>query len=265
MTVSLICLDVDGTLVGASGEPSDRLWQAADAATARGQHLAMCTARVALGPSWQWARRLDGDGWHAFHNGAALIHTSSAERRELAIDERDWAPLVADCTARGWVTEGYTATELAVDSDDGLARAHADLLGIEHRRRPIGSLEGAVVRLQVMCALADSALVSDLLPAELEASLATSPLMPGTGLVSITRAGVNKGKAVRDLAALAGVSLSETMMVGDGQNDLEALRAAGVSVAMGNADPLCVEIATHVVPSVEDHGAAIAIDNAARW
>ena len=68
----LICIDVDGTLLGSSGVPTDGVWTAAEAAIARGQHLAICTARVAVGPTWDYARRLDPAGWHIFHSGAAL-------------------------------------------------------------------------------------------------------------------------------------------------------------------------------------------------
>ncbi|MBK6311382.1 MAG: HAD hydrolase family protein [Candidatus Microthrix sp.] len=51
----LICIDVDGTLLGSSGVPTDGVWTAAEAAIARGQHLAICTARVAVGPTWDYA------------------------------------------------------------------------------------------------------------------------------------------------------------------------------------------------------------------
>jgi Cof subfamily protein (haloacid dehalogenase superfamily) len=265
VSVSLICLDVDGTLVGSRGEPTDAVWAAAARARERGQHLAMCTARVALGPSWKWAQNLDHDGWHAFHNGAALIHAGSGERKEVPLARGDWEPMAETCQARGWVVEGYTATELAVDSDDQLAVAHAALLSIDHRRRSIDALEDPILRLQVMCRLDEASAVEDVVPPTLDAAVATSPMMPGVALVSITRGGINKGRAVRDLAALAGVDLGAVMMVGDGQNDLDAFRVAGVSVAMGNADPLCLDAATHRVPTVDEDGAAVAIDASGGW
>ena len=74
----LICIDVDGTLLGSSGVPTDGVWTAAEAAIARGQHLAICTARVAVGPTWDYSRRLDPAGWHIFHSGACLLYTSDA-------------------------------------------------------------------------------------------------------------------------------------------------------------------------------------------
>src|SRR5688572_11767765 len=67
----LICLDVDGTLVGSTGSPSDELWTAAERARGRGQRLTLCTARLAAGATRDWAEQLDPDGWHVFHTGAA--------------------------------------------------------------------------------------------------------------------------------------------------------------------------------------------------
>ena len=67
----LICLDVDGTLVGSAGVPSEATWAAAADARGRGQRLTLCTARLAAGPTRAWVERLDPDGWHVFHTGAA--------------------------------------------------------------------------------------------------------------------------------------------------------------------------------------------------
>src|SRR5690606_12097880 len=77
----LICLDVDGTLVGSEGRPSEVLWAAADDARARGQRLTLCTARLAAGPTREWAERLDPAGWHVFHTGAARWNPASGEVR----------------------------------------------------------------------------------------------------------------------------------------------------------------------------------------
>ena len=43
--IRLICLDVDGTLVGSSGEVPDEVWRATDALRERGVRLAVCSGR----------------------------------------------------------------------------------------------------------------------------------------------------------------------------------------------------------------------------
>lgn len=258
--IKLICLDVDGTMVGRSGAPEQPLWDAAAAATKRGQHLAMCTARVAIGESYEWARRLDPDGWHAFHNGAALLHTGGLSPVLQEIAPEVWAPILDIAAHHGWVCETYSATDLVVDSDHEFAVEHARLLGIEHRRRRPADLDGPVVRLQIMAPLAEARAVHAQIPQSLTSSTATSPMMPDVALISITLFGVTKGAAIGALADLNGVGTDEVMMVGDGQNDLEAFAVAGVAVAMGNADPMCLDAADFCVSNVENGGAAEAIE-----
>ena len=101
----LICIDVDGTLLGSSGVPTDGVWAAAEAAIARGQHLAICTARVAVGPTWDYARRLDPAGWHIFHSGAALINAETLEVDGEVVDEATITACERLAVEHGWVLE----------------------------------------------------------------------------------------------------------------------------------------------------------------
>jgi hypothetical protein len=49
------------------------------------------------------------------------------------------------------------------------------------------------------------------------------------------------------------------MTIGDNFNDVEMLQYAGIGVAMGNAPDEVKAIAQWVAPSVEQNGAAVAI------
>ena len=79
--IRLVCLDVDGTLVGSAGQPTAGVWAAAARAREAGIHLAMCTARIAIGGAWSWAVHLDPDGWHLFQTGASIVHTATRSTR----------------------------------------------------------------------------------------------------------------------------------------------------------------------------------------
>jgi len=259
----LICLDVDGTLVGRAGEPSERLWAAADAARVRGQRLTLCTARLAAGPTRRWAERLDPDGWHIFHTGGARWHPATGEVRSLPLP----AGAVEECAAiacvRGWVLETYSWDDYVVDSDDRLAVEHAALLALDHRRRPLDDLDGPAVRVQFVVDAADAADAVAAAPTGTHGSAATSPIMPGAVFVSITPTGVSKAAGIAAVAGDLGVSVRDVMMVGDGHNDLSAVESVGWGVAMGNAEPELKAAAQLHVADVDDDGAAEAIDRSA--
>ncbi|KAI0566954.1 haloacid dehalogenase-like hydrolase [Gracilaria domingensis] len=73
--------------------------------------------------------------------------------------------------------------------------------------------------------------------------------------------GASKGRALQHLLSYLQISKESAMAVGDGENDLEMLQAAGIAVATGNAVPTLIDVAHHVV-CCNDHGAvADAINN----
>ena len=69
---------------------------------------------------------------------------------------------------------------------------------------------------------------------------------------------VDKSLALHALAREVGATLDETLAIGDGDNDLPMLRAAGIGVLMGNAKPevrsLAEDLHIEVGPSIEEEG-----------
>ncbi len=255
----LVGLDVDGTLVGTSGVATEVVWAAAHAAVERGQHLALATARGAFGSAWEMARRLDPDGWHVFHAGAAIVHTGTGAVRghDLPDAEVRSARQLAD--ANGWVLEYYSATDYVVDDDSPPAVDHAALLGVPHVRRAPDELAGAVVRVQFVVPEADAPIIAASVSPTVTTSSATSPIMPGFAFVTMTVGSVDKGQGMTAIAGELGVDLADVMVVGDGPNDLPAFDVVGHPVAMGNAAEDVKARARHVVASVDDDGVAEAL------
>lgn len=64
--------------------------------------------------------------------------------------------------------------------------------------------------------------------------------------VEVTAQGVDKGEALLALADQLGIPRSETMAVGDSENDRALLKKAGVSAAMANAMPSIQALADYV-------------------
>ena len=70
---------------------------------------------------------------------------------------------------------------------------------------------------------------------------------------------VSKMKAIEHVAKLLGVPLSQTMAIGDGDNDLPMIKDAGVGIAVENAFPTVKTVADHIVSSNNDGGVAEAL------
>ncbi len=71
---------------------------------------------------------------------------------------------------------------------------------------------------------------------------------------------VSKGHALARLAEHLGVSLEETIGIGDNDNDLELVERAGLGVAMGNASPAVKAAADYIAPPVDEEGVVEVIE-----
>lgn len=72
--------------------------------------------------------------------------------------------------------------------------------------------------------------------------------------------GVDKGAGLRMLCGHLSIPLERTIVVGDADNDREAMKAAGLAVAMGNAAASVRAIAGAVVADCDHDGCAEAVE-----
>jgi Cof subfamily protein (haloacid dehalogenase superfamily) len=70
----------------------------------------------------------------------------------------------------------------------------------------------------------------------------------------------HKGNGIKVMAEYYNIPIENTVAIGDNFNDVPMLEVAGLSVAMGNADPSVKEIADVVTLTNNEHGVAHAIE-----
>jgi len=70
---------------------------------------------------------------------------------------------------------------------------------------------------------------------------------------------VSKANAMAWVADYVGVKHSETLAIGDGDNDVDMLEWAACGVAMGNATQKAKAAANWIAPTVDEEGAAVAL------
>ena len=76
---------------------------------------------------------------------------------------------------------------------------------------------------------------------------------------------VNKGQGLRDICRVTGIAPEAAIAFGDSENDIEMLRAAGVGIAMGNADDGVKAVANQVTRSNNEDGIAAALEQLLGW
>ena len=77
--------------------------------------------------------------------------------------------------------------------------------------------------------------------------------------LEIVRQGVSKEAALRQLSDLFAIPMTETMALGDGENDLPMLKTAALGVTLANGLPVVLDAIKTVVPDNDHDGAAVAI------
>lgn len=252
--LELVCVDVDGTLVGSDNEVRGDVWQALDGLRADGVKLVLCSGRPAFGRARKYAERMQPDGWHVFQNGASVVQVSTGQSLSSEFPAPALRELRAAAEQSGQLLEIYSDTEYASTLRNQEAREHAELLGVPFPPLWPDELIGRIVRTQWLVRHDEAESTRAITPAGVDLHPAGSPRMRDTLFISMTAPGTDKGSAIRRIAENYGIALERTMMVGDGSNDLRALAVVGHPVAMGNAEDVVKAASRYQVGHVDEGG-----------
>ena len=67
-------------------------------------------------------------------------------------------------------------------------------------------------------------------------------------------ASISKSSGMRKAASRFGFSIEQTAAFGDGDNDADMLKEAGIGIAMGNATEACIEACDYLTERIENDG-----------
>lgn len=79
--------------------------------------------------------------------------------------------------------------------------------------------------------------------------------------IDIAPRGVDKANGIKIMLDQYGLPLEGSVAFGDGENDIDMIKAAGIGVAMGNALPQVKSVADIVAPTCEEDGISVVIDS----
>jgi Cof subfamily protein (haloacid dehalogenase superfamily) len=259
--IRFVALDLDGTLVGRDLVIRPRVREAVAKALARGVAVTIVTGRM-FAATKPFADALGIDGTVVCYQGAAVFDVRSGRVLEQTPVRQDVTREVIDwCDARGVHVQCYENDTLCLQSVNQFSKRYTDLAKVEPKMVP--SLRAYFAdRPSLKIVLVDTAERAAQHLAALAPLLGDRAYLTRSNadFVEILDPGVNKGKALAFAAARYGVTLGQTLAIGDAWNDLPLLEAAGIGVAMGSGPPELLERADAVVADVEHDGVAEAIE-----
>lgn len=272
----LLAIDLDGTLLDASGRPHARDVKAVHAAMAAGVSVSIVTGRLYSGT--RAAAEILGlqsavgcaDGSHVVRasDHSTLLHRGVrgdiAQRLRRALAKAEAATFVFARDAIGHDAAGaaYIGYMTTWSND---VRIAADVF--EHELWSAEEGITAVVALGSRAALEIAArTLESETPGEVFVVLFPMRRGPqdGTWAIMVRAGATTKGTAVRWIAEHEGVAIEDTVCVGDWINDIPMFEVAGRSFAMGQAPDEVKSKATDVLreTTAEGGGVARAIEQA---
>jgi len=267
--VAYAVCDVDGTLVGPQDLASTEVVAAIARAQAAGVRVGFATGRMrdAVGAL---SDQLGAVGPHLLHNGAEVrADGETIASWTLQPDQVDSLLALAGQRDDTYV-EVYTESGFHVSAWDERGRPHWEILraqptSVLGRAADLGGAAVLKATFPVFDPAGVDAVVAGINAAGLLAGAAGSPRTPGLVYINATHPDADKGRALVRAAEHLGVSLSAVAAVGDATNDLSMLTIAGTAIAMGQAPDVVRSAAHLVVPDVDTHGVAVALDAIVGW
>lgn len=260
----LVIIDLDGTVIGSSGQVLPCVWQGVDKLLAAGVKMAVCTGRPNAGLALRIAERVGPRNPHVFNSGALVTYIDGDTQHVAALKEASASELVRQSRQLGHALELYTPAGLYIERSNEYSDQHAALLGVNFTVADLAQIvqDEPVVRAQWVLPVERRSEVESLDVPDTQQAFATTPGMPGVGFISVTRAGTDKGSALRHLADALRIPLGDVMAIGDSEGDVPMLDIVGHPVVMGDASEELKDRYDAVAGEVDNCGVLAAFEEA---
>ena len=273
--IKLVALDLDGTLFDNSSRISKRNLTAIRSITDKGIHVVISTGRPFEGIPFDQIKGT-GINYAITANGSGIYEISTGKcLYENAMDEELVTPILNFLLTRDIHMDAFiggkgytpiqcveTAQKLTVPSSIKnyiiTTRTRLDnILQFIHENQ----LKVQKMTLKFYPAADGTLIDRETVRKFLVSNPSITTVCGGYNNLEFTRADANKGVGLRKLAEILGVNPDATMAIGDTENDLAIIEAAGIGVAMGNATDAVKARADYVTTTNTKDGVAAAIEH----
>ena len=276
--IRIVALDLDGTLLDSEKRLSEANRAALARAAEKGVEIVPTTGRF-FGMMPPAVRDLPFVRYAITINGAQVYdrETDTAiARDEIPLDMAlgvmevlDRYDVIYDCYRQNW---GWMTAALQEKAADYATNEHY-LRMVREFRKPVPELKahlretaanGDVQKIMLFAANRERSAAIDRLRGLSDEIAARFPEIKVTAStwnnLELNIRTAHKGNALRRFAEHLGLTLENCMAFGDGMNDFTMVEAAGLGIAMANAEPEVKRVAKDMVPSNDEDGVARGIE-----
>jgi len=264
MSIKLIAIDIDGTLINSDHQLTNEVHAAIQEAKKQGIRVVLCTGRPVIGLQ-KLLTELDlfsDEDFAISFNGSLVQKTKSNEIiSQFGLTHEDYLDI--ELLAR------KINVHMHAETDEAIYTANRDIspytihevkltdMPLKYRTQEEMTADYSIIKMMMIDepAILDAAIAK--IPQSFYDKYTISKSTPF--FLEFMNKQVDKGAALGRLADYLGLDVSEVMAIGDNENDLTMIRYAGLGVAMGNAVDSVKEAADVITLTNDEHGVAAAI------
>lgn len=276
--IRIVALDLDGTLLDSEKRLSEVNRDALARAAEKGVEIVPTTGRffgmmplaVRDLPFVRYAITINGAQVYDRETDTAIVRDEIPLDMALGVMEvLDRYDVIYDCYRQNW---GWMTAALQEKAADYATNEHY-LRMVREFRKPVPELKahlretaanGDVQKIMLFAANRERSAAIDRLRGLSDEIAARFPEIKVTAStwnnLELNIRTAHKGNALRRFAEHLGLTLENCMAFGDGMNDFTMVEAAGLGIAMANAEPEVKRVAKDMVPSNDEDGVARGIE-----
>jgi len=265
--IKLIALDMDGTLLNAEKQISERNCKAIKSAKDAGIKVILASGRPRTGLQ-KYLEQLgltSAEDFVVSYNGSLVERVANNEvLHQTSLKGTDVKAVFVLSQDLGIDIHAFSVKQgLITHQNNPWTDIEAQLNGIDSTVIDFNTIDDNEDFIKVMLVAADKELTEAIYKIPVSLKENYTVVRSADIFLEVLHPDSNKGVAVEKLCEELDLNANEVMCVGDAENDHAMLSFAGMAVAMGNADEITKAMCNYVTKSNIEDGVAIAIEEKA--
>jgi hypothetical protein len=256
MSIKLIALDVDGTLLDDNHRISANNRDTIRRAAEQGVSIVLCTGRGSMSAK-PVMDELGLEGVMITHNGASIMDTKGNVLHEFTFSVREVVDLIHYCRERGIHYDLNTSGNMIIDQlPADAAKMYEAYLAEPEMVHDVLKVNEPLVK---FCMFGSQAMMDQVERDWPDDQHELKFIRSGDYFVDVMRPDVSKGIALKKLAEIWQVDRSEILAMGNYFNDIDMLRFAGIGIAVANSPDEVKQAADEVTVSNNEEAVHVAL------